>query len=263
MNHTLVNGEVPATFSRSNPFQAKVIKNVNLNGAGSNKETRHIELTLEGSGLTYKPGDCLGIIPQNDPELVTALLEEMKWDGKTEVVINPQGDTLPLQEALTNHFEITLLSKKIVLQAAKLTDNEELQRLVASENTDQLKEYMNGRDLLDLLRDFGPWKATAQELVSMLRKMLPRLYSIASSMAANPEEVHLTIGAVRYLTHGRVRKGVCSVFVAERLQAGIRFRYLFNPTNIFICRRLKIKISLWWVRGRALHLSAPLFRNVQ
>lgn len=233
MNHTLVNGEVPAAFSRSNPFQAKVIKNVNLNGAGSNKETRHIELTLEGSGLTYKPGDCLGIIPQNDPELVTALLEEMKWDGKTEVVINPQGDTLPLQEALTNHFEITLLSKKIVLQAAKLTDNEELQRLVASENTDQLKEYMNGRDLLDLLRDFGPWKATAQELVSMLRKMLPRLYSIASSMAANPEEVHLTIGAVRYLTHGRVRKGVCSVFVAERLQAGDTLPVFIQPNKHF------------------------------
>ncbi|WCN36327.1 sulfite reductase subunit alpha [Aneurinibacillus uraniidurans] len=210
----------PTTFSRTNPFQAKVIKNVNLNGAGSSKETRHIELSLKGSDLSYVPGDCLGMIPENDPELVASLLEEMKWDTKIDVIINKQGDTLPLKEALTTHFEITLLTKKIMQQAAELTENEELQKLVSNENIDQLKEYMNGRDLLDLLRDFGPWKASAQEIVSLLRKMPPRLYSIASSITANPEEVHLTIGAVRYTTHGRERKGVCSVLCAERLQEG-------------------------------------------
>ena len=84
------------------------------------------------------------------------------------------------------------------------------------ENADELKEYCNGRDLLDLLRDFGPWKASAQDIVSLLRKMTARLYSISSSLAANPDEVHLTIGAVRYNTHGRDRKGVCSALVAER-----------------------------------------------
>lgn len=219
MQSTVVK-KVPTTFSRTNPFQAKVLKNVNLNGAGSSKETRHIELSLKGSDLSYVPGDCLGIIPENDPELVAALLEEMKWDAKMDVTINKQGDTLPLKEALTTHFEITLLTKKIIQQAAELTENEELQKLVSNENINQLKEYIDGRDLLDLLRDFGPWKASAQEIVSLLRKIPPRLYSIASSISANPEEVHLTIGAVRYTAHGRERKGVCSVLCAERLQEG-------------------------------------------
>ncbi|OXM83617.1 protein CysJ [Paenibacillus rigui] len=209
-----------AAFSRTNPFQAKVLKNVNLNGAGSSKETRHIELSLQGSDLSYVPGDCLGVIPENDPELVAALLEEMKWDAEMPVVINKQEEPLPLKEALLKHFEITLLTKKIMQQAAGLTDNEELQKLVASEDANQLKAYMEGRDLLDLLQDFGPWKASAQEIVSLLRKMPPRLYSIASSIAANPEEVHLTIGAVRYTANGRVRKGVCSVQCAERLPEG-------------------------------------------
>jgi sulfite reductase (NADPH) flavoprotein alpha-component len=208
---------VSAPFSRTNPFQAKVLKNVNLNGEGSAKETRHIEFSLEGSGLSYVPGDALGIIPSNDPELVAALLEEMKWDAEEEVTVTKQGDTLPLKEALTNFFEITLLSRKILQGAAGFTENEELQKLVLAENADQLKEYTYGRDLLDMLRDFGPWNATVQDIVSLLRKLTPRLYSISSSMAANPGQVHLTIGAVRYTSHGRDRKGVCSVQCAERL----------------------------------------------
>ncbi|MEI7027048.1 sulfite reductase subunit alpha [Paenibacillus sp. y28] len=219
MHVTDVN-KTPSIFSRTNPFQAKVLKNVNLNGSGSKKETRHIELSLAGSGLTYLPGYALGIIPQNDPELVASLLEEMKWDAETPVVINKEGETLPLKQALTDYFEITLLSKKLVQSAAPFTENEELHKLLSPEHADQLKEYTNGRDLLDMLRDFGPWKATAQDIVSLLRKMTARLYSIASSIAAHPEEVHLTIGAVRYTAHGRERKGVCSVLVAERIQEG-------------------------------------------
>lgn len=224
---------VPTTYSRTNPFHAKVLKNVNLNGAGSSKETRHIEFSLEGSNLSYVPGDCLGIIPENDPELVASLLEEMKWNPELAVAINKQGETLPLKEALAVHFEITLLTKKVLQQAAELTDNEALKSLVSAENAAQLKEYIEGRDLLDLLRDFGPWKASAQEIVSLLRKMPPRLYSIASSLAANPEEVHLTIGAVRYLAHGRERKGVCSVLCAERLQEGDTLPIFFQPNKHF------------------------------
>lgn len=232
MQNTVVN-TVPTTFSRSNPFPANVLKNVNLNGTGSRKETRHIELSLKGSGLSYMPGDCLGIIPENDPELVASLLEEMKWDAELAVAINKQGDTLPLKEALTTHFEITLLTKKMIQQAAELTENEELRNLASDENISQLKEYIDGRDLLDLLRDFGPWKASAQEIVSLLRKMPPRLYSIASSITANPEEVHLTIGAVRYTTHGRERKGVCSVLCAERLQEGDTLPIFIQPNKHF------------------------------
>jgi sulfite reductase (NADPH) flavoprotein alpha-component len=212
--------DLPTTYSRNNPFQAKVLENINLNGTVSSKETRHIELSLNGSGLSYVPGDCLGLIPENDPELVAALIEEMKADAEQFVTINKQGDTLPLKEALTKHFEITLLTKKIVQQMAAFTENEELQKLVSLENVNQLKEYIDGRDLLDLLRDFGRWNASPQEIVSLLRKMPPRLYSIASSIAAYPDEVHLTIGAVRYSAHGRDRKGVCSVLCAERLSKG-------------------------------------------
>ncbi|MBI0579129.1 sulfite reductase subunit alpha [Neobacillus cucumis] len=221
------------TFSRTNPFPARILKNVNLNGEGSSKETRHIELSLEGSGLSYVPGDALGVVPENDPELVAALLEEMHWDEEAVVTINKQGETLPLKEALTSFFEITLLNKKILQQAAAFTENEELQKLVVVENAAQLKEYCYGRDLLDMLRDFGPWKATAQEIVSLLRKMPPRLYSIASSIAAHPEEVHLTIGAVRYTSNGRDRKGVCSVQCAERVQEGDTIPVFVQPNKHF------------------------------
>ncbi|WP_051591235.1 sulfite reductase subunit alpha [Bacillus sp. UNC438CL73TsuS30] len=221
------------TFSRTNPFPARILKNVNLNGEGSNKETRHIELSLEGSGLSYVPGDALGVVPENDPELVAALLEEMHWDEEAVVTINKQGETLPLKEALTSFFEITLLNKKILQQAAAFTENEELQKLVVVENAVQLKEYCFGRDLLDMLRDFGPWKATAQEIVSLLRKMPPRLYSIASSIAAHPNEVHLTIGAVRYTSNGRDRKGVCSIQCADRVQEGDTLPVFVQPNKHF------------------------------
>lgn len=230
MKTNVVNRET-ITYSRTNPFQAKVLKNMNINEAGSSKETRHLELSLEGSDLSYIPGDALGIMPSNDPELVSSLLKEMNWDGETKVTINKQGDTMILKEALTSFFEITLLTKKIVQQVLPFTDNEELQRLV--EDAAQLKEYCTGRDLLDLLRDFGPWKATAQEIVSLLRKMTARLYSISSSHAANPNEVHLTIGAVRYHTHGCDRKGVCSILVAERVREGDRLPIFIQHNKHF------------------------------
>ncbi|WP_246145578.1 diflavin oxidoreductase [Bacillus rubiinfantis] len=236
MSTTTVSSEVKKVvtpYSRTNPFPAKVLKNCNINGTGSSKETRHLELSLECSGLTYNPGDALGILPSNDPELVTAILEEMNWDGKTEVIISKQGETLPLLKALTDYFEITLLSKKILQQAAQFTENEDLHKLLSPENAGQMKEYCYGRDLLDMLCDFGPWSASAQDIVSMLRKMTARLYSIASSITAHPGEVHLTIGAVRYHAHGRDRKGVCSVLVAERVSEGDTLPVFVQPNKHF------------------------------
>jgi sulfite reductase (NADPH) flavoprotein alpha-component len=227
------NANKPATYSRTNPFRATVLKNVNLNGAGSSKETRHLELSLKDSGLSYIAGDALGVVPENNPNLVETIIQEMNWDAETIVTINKQGDTLPLKEALTNYLEITLLNKKIMKQAAAFTDNQEIQKLVADESVDQLKEYIYGRDLLDILRDFGPWNATAQDIVSILRKMPARLYSIASSMNAHPEEVHLTIGTVRYTAHGRDRDGVASVMVAERIQEGDTVLVYVQPNKHF------------------------------
>ncbi|QGQ47672.1 assimilatory sulfite reductase (NADPH) flavoprotein subunit [Metabacillus sediminilitoris] len=211
---------IESEYSRTNPFKAEVLENINLNGRGSNKETRHLEISLEGSGLTYQPGDSLGIYPENDPELVDILLEELKLESTENVTINKQGDVRPLKEALISNFEITNLTKPLLEQAAKLIKNEELQELLSPGNEAKVKAYLEGRDLLDLVRDFGPWNVTAQEFISILRKMPARLYSIASSLEANPEEVHVTIGAVRYDAHGRERKGVCSILCAERLQPG-------------------------------------------
>ncbi|MEH7502462.1 sulfite reductase subunit alpha, partial [Neobacillus drentensis] len=211
---------VESMFSRTNPFKAEVLENINLNGRGSNKETRHLEFSLEGSGLTFEPGDSLGIYPENDPELVKLLLEEMNWDSEQRVTVNKKGEVLPLKDALISHFEITTLTKPLLEKAALLSASDNLQELLSAGNEDKLKGYLEGRDLLDLVRDFTPWNGSAQEFVSILRKMPSRLYSIASSLSANPEEVHLTIGAVRYEAQGRERKGVCSILAAERLQPG-------------------------------------------
>lgn len=211
---------VESTYSRTNPFKAEVLENINLNGRGSNKETHHLELSLEGSGLSFEPGDSLGIYPKNDPALVNLLLEETNWDPEQLVTVNKKGEVLPLKEALISHFEITTLTKPLLEKAAQLSANEDLQEMLSPGNEDKLKAYLDGRDLLDLVRDFTPWIGSAQEFVSILRKMPSRLYSIASSLTANPDEVHLTIGAVRYEAHGRERKGVCSILAAERLQSG-------------------------------------------
>jgi sulfite reductase (NADPH) flavoprotein alpha-component len=207
-------------YSRTNPFKAEVLENINLNGRGSNKETRHLELSLEGSGFAYEPGDSLGIYPENDPVLVGKLLEILPWNPEERVTVNKQGETLTLKEAFTSYYEITVLTKPLLEKAAQLTTDEGLRHLAAPENNEKLNTYLYGRDLLDLVQDFGTWGSSAQEFVSILRKIPARLYSIASSQTANPEEVHLTIGAVRYEAHERERKGVCSTYCAERIKPG-------------------------------------------
>ncbi|AGK53471.1 assimilatory sulfite reductase (NADPH) flavoprotein subunit [Bacillus sp. 1NLA3E] len=212
--------QADSLYSRTNPYKAEVLENINLNGRGSNKETRHLEISLEGSGLTFEPGDSLGVFPENDPELVNMLLQFMKWNAEEMVTVNKQGDVLPLKEALISSFEITVLTKPLLEKAAELTTNEDLWELILPEHVEKLKSYIKGRDLLDMVRDFGPWNGSSQEFIAILRKIPSRLYSIASSISANPDEVHLTIGTVRYETHGRERKGVCSILTAERLHPG-------------------------------------------
>lgn len=214
------NNQAVSEYSRTNPFYAEVLENINLNGRGSNKETRHLELSLEGSGLVYEPGDSLGIYPTNDPALVDELIQTCGWNEEESVTVHKNGDTLPLKEALTSHFEITVLTKPLLQKIAELTKSESLHALLEEGNEEKLKEYIAGRDLVDAARDFGPFEGTAADFTSILRKIPARLYSIASSLKANDEEVHLTIGAVRYDAHGRERQGVCSILCAERLQPG-------------------------------------------
>ncbi|KIL48429.1 assimilatory sulfite reductase (NADPH) flavoprotein subunit [Jeotgalibacillus campisalis] len=207
-------------YSRSNPFEAEIIENINLNGRGSNKETRHLELNLEGSNLTYEPGDSLGIVPQNDAVLADQLIEAAKWNPNETVTINKQGETSSLRDSLINTYEITSLSKNLIEKAAALTENEGLKKLLEPNEKEALQTYVYGRDLIDLTQDYGPWEISGAEFTAILRKIPPRLYSIASSLKANPDEVHLTIGALRYDSFGRSRTGVCSVQCAERSVPG-------------------------------------------
>ncbi|WP_194841506.1 assimilatory sulfite reductase (NADPH) flavoprotein subunit [Sporosarcina obsidiansis] len=207
-------------YSRTNPFQAEVLENINLNGRGSNKETRHLELSLEGSGLHYEPGDSLGIFPENNSELVDKIISSGSWNAEETVEINSKGERRALRVALLNHFEITVLTKPLLEKLSNYSESESLKQLLTSDRADELRTYIEGRDLFDALTDFGPVSASEQQLVSILRKLPARLYSIASSLQANPDEVHLTIGVVRYETHGRTRQGVCSVQCAEHLQPG-------------------------------------------
>ncbi|MGG6431936.1 assimilatory sulfite reductase (NADPH) flavoprotein subunit [Anoxybacillus sp. D401a] len=205
-------------YSRKHPFQAEVLENINLNGRGSNKETRHIELSLEGSGLVFEPGDALGIFPKNDPALIDLIIQEMKWSGNTCVSVEGKEETL--YEALLSRLEITVLTEQLLKSLVSFSRHPDFHSLLSSEQEAKRKEYMKGRDVLDVLCDFGPWEMTPQQFVSSLRKLQPRFYSIASSLLAYPDEVHITVGAVRYEAHGRLRKGVCSTFCAERLHVG-------------------------------------------
>lgn len=207
-------------YSRSNPFQAEVLENLNLNGRGSDRETRHIELSLEGSNLQYEPGDSLGIYPENHPRLVDELIEAMNWQADEPVPVNKNGEQRPLREALLRHYEITVLTKPLLEQAAQLTSDNGLQQLLEAGREQELRAYLSGRDLLDLVQDYSFKGVPAGEFVSILRKLPARLYSIASSPKASPGEVHVTVRAVRYEAHGRDRYGVCSVHLAERVQAG-------------------------------------------
>lgn len=209
-----VQGDI--TYSRKNPFYAEVLENINLNGRGSNKETRHIELSIEDANFHFEPGDSIGIQPENDEKLVDTLITALQFDPQTEV--NVFEETLPLKNALQKKLEITVLSKPLLQKIGAFTVHQEFTKLL--EDTSDWKDYANGRDLLDVVEDFAPFTWDAQQLVNLLRKIPARLYSIASSQKANSEEVHLTIGKVSYEMNGRQKLGVCSGSVAERVQIG-------------------------------------------
>lgn len=204
-------------YTRNNPFTAEVLENINLNGRGSDKETRHLKLALDGSGLSFEPGDSLGIYPHNDPQLVDQVIGQMAWNP-TDLV--PTGkQELPLREALSQHYEITLLSKQLLKQTSVFS-TDGLLELVQPDAAEKLKAYTRGRDLLDLVRDFSIKDVPAREFVPLLRKLPARLYSIASSHRANEGEVDLCVAALRYQAHNRDRLGTCSVHCAERIDPG-------------------------------------------
>ncbi|EAQ37335.1 sulphite reductase (NADPH) flavoprotein, alpha chain [Nitrobacter sp. Nb-311A] len=204
-------------FDKKHPFQAAVIDNIVLTGRGSTKETRHIELSLADSGLTYQPGDALGVVPRNDPLLVAAMLEKLSLSADTPVTVK-QG-TISLGEALSGTFEITALTPRFLDHWAEITGSDELQALRAPDQKEPRAAFQHNHHILDVVSRFPAPGIDAAQFVAGLRPLQPRLYSIASSLAAAPDEAHLTVSTVRYTLHDVPRTGVASGYLAARTEA--------------------------------------------
>jgi len=207
------------SYSKKNPFPSEVLENILLNGEGSAKETVHVELSLDGSGLDYEAGDALAVVPTNCANVVTDILNVTGLNAQNQVVLKT-GEEISLEEALTSHLDVTALSRAVLKKYQALVNADELERLLGDDAKQELKDWMWGRQVIDALEAFPLKGLTADQLVSVLRKLPPRLYSIASSPKAHPGEVHLTVAAVRYDTNGRSRKGVASTYLADEAKAG-------------------------------------------
>lgn len=210
---------VATEFGKKNPFPSELLEKVLLNGKGTTKETWHYELSLEGSGMSYEPGDALAVIPVNAPDIVEGILKASKLSGGESVEVKGTGSKL-LADALREDFDITALSRAVLTKLQGLSGSDKLAALLADDAKDQLKDYLWGRWIADAIADFAPGGLAAADLASIFRKLPPRLYSIASSPLAHPGEVHLTVASVRYQAHGQVRKGVASTYLADLVQKG-------------------------------------------
>lgn len=205
-------------YGKKNPFPAPVLSVKHLTAEGSPKETIHIEYSLDGSGMEYIAGDALAVIPSNDPFLVDALIEKLGF-CPCSMVPAPDGEPSTLREVLINCYDITNVNKGLLTKWAAASGNQELEALLARDK-EALSNFLWGRDVLDLATEYPAKFESAEAFVSLLKKIMPRLYSIASSPNAHPEEVHLCVGAVRYTARDRKRGGVCSTYMADRLQPG-------------------------------------------
>lgn len=205
-----------ATYSRKNPYRAKVLANRRLSKPGSAKEIRHLEIALHGSGLTYEVGDALGVFPENNPALVEEIIAALGATGD-EPVPGPEGETT-LRVALSRHCQITQPDKKLLEAIAARSEGDSVVKELLADplRKDDLQKYVYGMEVIDFLLTHPSIKFKPAEIVALLRKLQPRLYSISSSLKAHPDEVHLTIATVRYESHGRIRHGVCSTYLAER-----------------------------------------------
>lgn len=216
----------PAAYNKDHPFPAKITENRLLNKPGSAKETRHFVVDMTGSDLHYKSGDSLGIFPSNRPTEVAELLQRLGATG-SELVAPPLlklGAPISLRDALLHRLALSKPARRAVeILAAKASDPEEkakLNGLLAPEAKDVLSSFLEHREFVDLLAEFPSARLTPQEFVELLRKLMPRLYSIASSPRVSPTAVHLTVAIVRYQTNSRDRVGVCSSFLADRAPVG-------------------------------------------
>ena len=207
-------------YSRKNPFPAKLLVGRTLTLPGSEKETRHYEFSLARSGLQYEPGDSMGIFVKNNPKLVEEFLGALHFSGD-ETVTTKEGETFTIREGLLQHFQITQPSKQFLEAIAeKSATRLELKELLNPERKRDLENYLWGLEIIDFLLDNPSVRFTVEEFVRTLRKLQPRLYSIASSLKAHSEEVHFLVASVRYESHGRKREGVATTYLADRVTVG-------------------------------------------
>lgn len=224
----VVNEIHTSPYSKDAPLVASLSVNQKITGRNSEKDVRHIEIDLGDSGLRYQPGDALGVWYQNDPALVKELVELLWLKGDEPVTV--EGKTLPLNEALQWHFELTVNTANIVENYATLTRSETLLPLVGDKA--KLQHYAATTPIVDMVR-FSPAQLDAEALINLLRPLTPRLYSIASSQEEVENEVHVTVGVVRYDVEGRARAGGASSFLADRVEEEGEVRVFIEHNDNF------------------------------
>ncbi|WP_263381752.1 diflavin oxidoreductase [Granulicella arctica] len=206
-------------YTRNQPFHSKVLVNELLTGAGSEKETRHVELSLE-DGMTYLPGDAVGIIPENRPAAVEEVLKALNFTGD-ERVLDHYKVEISFEEAVRTRLAIGKLTRGSVGQFAKLAPGTDgLKDMVGPDNKARAEEYCWGREFVDLATEFPGIVTNPQQLFTVLSRLTPRMYSIASSQKAHPTNVQTTVRVVRYDAHGRERQGLASGHLGERADVG-------------------------------------------
>ena len=203
-------------YSRTNPFPAKMVVNRRLNEGNRNKETRHHEISLAGSGLTFEPGDSMAVCATNDPPLVEEVIRAIGATGD-EIVPSAKNETAPLRQALLRNYTITTPTPKFLKAIVERASAAPLlKELLQPDHKHDLQVYLWGMEIIDFLLQHPSAKFKPEEFVGLLTKLQPRLYSVASCLRVYPESVHLIVDVIRYESHGRERKGVASTFLAER-----------------------------------------------
>ncbi|MDN5969631.1 MAG: NADPH-dependent assimilatory sulfite reductase flavoprotein subunit [Enterobacterales bacterium] len=219
---------VSSPYSKESPLTASLAVKQKITGRNSDKDVRHIEIDLGESGLSYQPGDALGVWYHNDPDLVEEIIGLIWRTGDETVTLNDQ--TMTLREALTERLELTQNTTVIVEKYAALSRDERLIELLADKH--QLQQYAQTTPLPDMIRQ-APADLDADQLVALLRPLTPRLYSIASSQEEVGSEVHITVGVVRYEIDGRARTGGASGYLADRLEEDGELRVFIEHNDNF------------------------------
>ncbi|WGE89375.1 assimilatory sulfite reductase (NADPH) flavoprotein subunit [Actinobacillus arthritidis] len=215
-------------YNKENPFPATLMTNQRITAKDAEKDVRHLEFDLSGSDLSYQSGDVLGVYFENDPALVNEILTAIGLTGEEQVTL--QDQTLPLSTALQTQFELTQNTVAFVKNYAALANHSELDAIVA--NSEQLQNFVQNTPLVDVLNRY-PATLSAEQFIALLRPLTPRLYSISSAQAEVGEEVHLSVGVVRYEHNGKVRAGGASSYLADRVEEDGQVRIFIEHNDNF------------------------------